>query len=100
MEDCAHRGTKVFGALMASTATTVAIFIPVMFLEDVEGQLFADLALTIAIAVCMSLVVAVTVLPVVPLNLNGNMPADNLQRACSDNTLLYYYQVRRFAALY
>ena len=47
MEDCAHRGTKeVFGALMASTATTVAIFIPVMFLEDVEGQLFADLALT------------------------------------------------------
>jgi multidrug efflux pump subunit AcrB len=49
MEDCAHRGTKeVFGALMASTATTVAIFIPIMFLEDVEGQLFADLALTIA----------------------------------------------------
>ena len=82
MEDCAHRGTKeVFGALMASTATTVAIFIPVMFLEDVEGQLFADLALTIAIAVCMSLVVAVTVLPVVAAKyLNGNMPADSLQR--------------------
>ncbi|MEC8786902.1 MAG: efflux RND transporter permease subunit, partial [Pseudomonadota bacterium] len=82
MEDCAHRGTKeVFGALMASTATTVAIFIPVMFLEDVEGQLFADLALTIAIAVCMSLVVAVTVLPVVAARyLNGNMPADSLQR--------------------
>ncbi|MEC8373470.1 MAG: efflux RND transporter permease subunit, partial [Pseudomonadota bacterium] len=35
-EESAYKGTKeVFGALMASTATTVAIFIPVMFLEDV-----------------------------------------------------------------
>lgn len=56
---------QVKGALLASTATTVAIFLPVLFLEDVEGQLFADLALTIAIAVCISLVVALTVLPTV-----------------------------------
>ncbi|MEZ5332721.1 MAG: efflux RND transporter permease subunit [Thermoanaerobaculia bacterium] len=55
--------TQVWGALLASTATTVAIFLPVIFLKDVEGQLFADLALTIAIAVTMSLVVAVTILP-------------------------------------
>lgn len=54
---------QVKGALLASTATTVAIFIPVLFLEDVEGQLFADLALTIAIAVVISLAVALTVLP-------------------------------------
>ncbi len=54
---------QVFGALFASTVTTVAIFIPIMFFEDVEGQLFADLALTIAIAVSFSLVVAVTLLP-------------------------------------
>ncbi|MBT8063038.1 MAG: efflux RND transporter permease subunit, partial [Gammaproteobacteria bacterium] len=59
-------GTRqVKGALLASTATTVAIFLPVLFLEDVEGQLFADLALTIAIAVCISLMVALTVLPTV-----------------------------------
>ncbi|UAA40287.1 efflux RND transporter permease subunit [Paraneptunicella aestuarii] len=64
-EETAYKATKeVFGALLASTATTVAIFIPVMFLDDVEGQLFADLALTIAIAVIISFVVAVTILPV------------------------------------
>jgi multidrug efflux pump subunit AcrB len=55
--------SQVFGALFASTVTTVAVFIPVMFFEDVEGQLFADLALTIAVAVCVSLLVACTVLP-------------------------------------
>ena len=62
--EAASEGTsQVWGALLASTATTVAIFLPVIFLQDVEGQLFADLALTIAIAVSISLVVAVTVLP-------------------------------------
>ncbi|MEM8827333.1 MAG: efflux RND transporter permease subunit, partial [Pseudomonadota bacterium] len=55
---------QVWPALFASTATTVAIFVPIMFIEDVEGQLFADLALTIAISVIASLIVAVTVLPV------------------------------------
>jgi multidrug efflux pump subunit AcrB len=56
--------TQVWGALLASTATTVAIFLPVFFLQGVEGQLFGDLALTIAIAVSVSLIVAVVLLPV------------------------------------
>jgi multidrug efflux pump subunit AcrB len=55
--------TQVWGALLASTSTTVAIFIPVMFLEDAVGQMFADLALTIAVGVGISLFVAVTILP-------------------------------------
>ena len=63
-EKASDLGTsQVWGALLASTATTVAIFIPIMFLEDVEGQMFADLALTIAIGVSMSLLVAITILP-------------------------------------
>ncbi len=59
---------QVQGALLASTATTVAIFLPVLFLRDVAGQLFADLALTIAIAVCASLLVALTILPAMASN--------------------------------
>lgn len=55
--------SQVAGALFASTATTVAIFLPVVFLEDEAGQLFADLALTIAAAVSVSLLVALTVIP-------------------------------------
>ena len=55
--------SQVWGALLASTATTVAIFLPVVFLADEAGQLFADLALTIAVAIVFSLLVAITVLP-------------------------------------
>ncbi|MBR9825261.1 MAG: efflux RND transporter permease subunit [Alphaproteobacteria bacterium] len=56
--------TQVWGALLASTITTVAIFLPIVFIRDVEGQLFADLAITIAVGVAVSMVVAVTILPV------------------------------------
>ena len=63
-EEAALRGTsQVWGALLASTATTVAIFMPVVFLQDEAGQLFGDLAVTISAAVIASLLVAVTVLP-------------------------------------
>jgi len=62
--DAASKGThQVVGALIASTITTVAVFLPVVFLRDVEGQIFADLALTISIAVALSVIVAITVIP-------------------------------------
>lgn len=62
--EAALSGTQqVVGALVASTITTVAVFLPVVFLRDVEGQIFSDLALTISIAVAISVVVAVTALP-------------------------------------
>ena len=55
--------SQVWAALLASTATTVAIFLPIIFLKDESGQLFADLAVTISVSIIVSLIVAVTVLP-------------------------------------
>src|SRR6516165_7802101 len=64
LEEACRKGShQVAGALLASTATTVAVFVPVLFLKDVEGQLFGDLALTISIAVAISVVTALTLLP-------------------------------------
>ncbi|MEM7430793.1 MAG: efflux RND transporter permease subunit [Pseudomonadota bacterium] len=65
MRDAAAKGTKqITGALFASTVTSVAIFVPVLFMDGMEGQLFQDLALTIAVAVTASFLIAITVLPV------------------------------------
>ena len=59
--EAAREGTaQVVPALVASTITTIAVFLPVLFLRDVEGQIFADLALTISIAVALSVIVAIT----------------------------------------
>jgi len=54
---------QVWGALLASTVTTVAIFLPILFLQDIAGQLFADLAFAISVAIIVSLVIAVALVP-------------------------------------
>lgn len=59
-----HEGTlEVWGAVLASTLTTVAVFLPVVFLQEEAGQLFRDIALAVVAAVLLSLIVSVTVIP-------------------------------------
>lgn len=60
----AVNGTQeVWGAVVASTLTTIAVFVPVLFVDEMAGQLFRDIALAISCAVGLSLVVSFTVVP-------------------------------------
>lgn len=60
----AVRGTgEVWGAVLASTLTTLAVFLPVLFVEEEAGQLFRDIALAISAAVGLSLIVSITLIP-------------------------------------
>lgn len=60
----ALKGTQeVWGAVFASTATTVAVFLPIVFIQEEAGQLFRDIALAISAAVALSLVVSMSVIP-------------------------------------
>ena len=62
--EAAHEGAReVWGAVLASTLTTIAVFAPVILIEEEIGQLFADIAVAISCAVGLSLVVAITVIP-------------------------------------
>ena len=61
-----YDGTREVGtAVTASTLTTVAVFVPLVFVEGVAGQLFRDQALTITYSLLASLAVALTVIPMV-----------------------------------
>ncbi len=80
LKEAVAKGTKqITGALFASTVTSVAIFTPVLFMEGMEGQLFQDLALTIAVAVSASFFIAITVLPVAASFLLRKEKDDNLE---------------------
>jgi HAE1 family hydrophobic/amphiphilic exporter-1 len=62
--DAAITGTReVSMAVVASTLTTIAVFLPLVFVEGIAGQLFRDQALTVALAIAISLVVAMTLIP-------------------------------------
>jgi multidrug efflux pump subunit AcrB len=54
---------EVMPALFASMLTSIAIFLPVLFMEGLEGQLFKDLAITMSVSHAASLLVAMTVIP-------------------------------------
>jgi HAE1 family hydrophobic/amphiphilic exporter-1 len=55
---------EVAGAVTASTATTVAVFLPIAFVGGITGELFRPFALTVTIALVSSLLVSLTIVPV------------------------------------
>ncbi|WP_071393435.1 efflux RND transporter permease subunit [Bacillus tuaregi] len=64
IKDAAILGTKeLSGAIIASTATTLVVFLPIIFLEGLSADLFTPLALSVVFSLVASLVVAVTLVP-------------------------------------
>jgi len=62
--NAANDGTReVWGAVLASTLTTIAVFLPIVFIQERAGQLFRDIAIAISSAIAVSLIVSVTVIP-------------------------------------
>ena len=62
--DAARNGTaEVSTAVVAATLTTIAVFFPMVFISGVAGQLFRDQALTVTFALIFSLIVALTLIP-------------------------------------
>jgi hydrophobic/amphiphilic exporter-1 (mainly G- bacteria), HAE1 family len=58
-----HGASEVAGAVTAATLTTVAVFFPMVFVTGIAGQLFRDQALTVTFALLFSLLVALTLIP-------------------------------------
>ncbi len=74
--EAAIKGTReVFMAVVASTLTTIAVFLPLVFVEGIAGQLFRDQALTVSIAIAVSLVVSMTLIPMLSA-LKGRPPLE------------------------
>jgi len=83
--DAAYYGAKeVWGAIVASSLTNVAVFLPIMFVKDEAGQLFMDIAIAITFATTISLFVSISVIP---------MLSEKLFRLSGDRT------TERFAVL-
>lgn len=73
--EAAYRGAaQVWGAVLVSALTTVMVFLPVLIMQLEVGQLFRDIAVAISVAVLLSLLVAVTVIPALASRLLGRNP--------------------------
>src|SRR5690606_29834545 len=68
--DAAEIGAAEVGmAITASTLTTIAVFLPVLFIPNITGQLFKDMVLTITFSLIVSLIVALTLVPMMASNI-------------------------------
>ncbi|WP_404471370.1 efflux RND transporter permease subunit [Vreelandella venusta] len=62
--ESALRGVQeVWPATLASTATTILVFLPIIFIEEEAGQLYSDVAIAVSAAIFASMLVAVTLVP-------------------------------------
>ncbi len=80
VQDAAQRGTQdLFAAVLGTTLTTVVVFAPMALLAGVVGSFFSALAVTLCAAVLLSLVVAVTFVPLVATKLLRPRRTDHAQ---------------------
>ncbi|WP_141734475.1 efflux RND transporter permease subunit [Oligoflexus tunisiensis] len=89
---------QVFFAVIATTVTLVAVFLPIAFLPGEAGRLFREFALVLAIAVSISSFVAITLCPMIMSRMNtgsGGKDSSFLQRRLSEfghRLSQYYFQ--------
>ncbi len=77
----AYTGAReITTAVFASTLTTVAVFLPIIFLTGIAGSFFRPFALTVVVALLASLVVAVTVVPLLASRLLPAVRAEGVER--------------------
>ncbi len=91
--------SEVSMAIVASTLTTMAVFFPLVFVDGIAGQLFSDQALTVTFALAVSLVVAITLIPMLAarqksLSKNSSLDFGAQKIPCAPKTkfaqVLYY----------
>lgn len=84
--DAARDGaSEVATAIIASTFTSLCVFLPIVFVEGVAAQFFADQALTVTFSLLVSLLVALTVIPMLASRRWPPGPEDGAENADSDS---------------
>ncbi|MGM0825717.1 MAG: efflux RND transporter permease subunit [Pseudomonadota bacterium] len=79
---------QVWSAVLASTLTTILVFVPIFFIEQEAGQLYSDIAVAISTSILVSMVVAITVIPTLGAHIdfrgrdNGNGTRPRWMSAC------------------
>jgi HAE1 family hydrophobic/amphiphilic exporter-1 len=77
--EASRRGAGEVGqAVIASTITTVCVFVPIVFVEGIAGQLFGDQALTVTFSLTVSLLVALTLIPMLASREFAKAPSDDV----------------------
>ena len=88
MKEAARLGaTEIAPAVIASTTTTLVVFLPIIFVEGIASEIFAPLALTVAFALIASLIASITLIPMLSSKLLTKAMQDSGRRYWFDRFL-------------
>ena len=96
---------KVWAAVLASTLTTVLVFIPIVFIHEEAGQLYSDIAIAVSASILASMLVAITVVPTAAAHFDLT-PQDNAAADRADGAIVRAVQwlmdgwLRRFLCIF
>ena len=100
--EAAYKGTtEVAMAITASTLTTLAVFVPVLFVPGIAGELFNDMVVTIVFSLSVSLLVALTLIPLMAsrfLLLTKKLHKDNILSRTGQKVSNWIDKLQRFYA--
>ncbi len=103
VKNAAITGTsEVAGAIIASTLTTIVVFLPIVYLHGATGELFKDQAWTVTFSLVSSLFVAILVIPMLYLQMSGkkrNLVADKSLQINGYGNMLRRLLSRRWAVI-
>ena len=81
LKEAAKEGASEMGpAVIASTTTTLVVFLPIVFTQGIAAQIFKPLALTVAFSLVASLAAAITIVPMLSSRMLGKISADGGRR--------------------
>lgn len=86
---------EIAGPIFSSTLTTVAVFLPLLFVIGIAGQLFKDLSFTVVFSLCASLVTAQTLIPALAVSEKSVAEAGKKQKEPKVpviKTIMHYYE--------
>jgi HAE1 family hydrophobic/amphiphilic exporter-1 len=100
LRDSAFKGTQEVGmAVTAATLTTLVVFIPVLFVPGLAGQLFKDMVLTICVSLTVSLIVSLTLVPLMAsriLRIRRNLAETNWMTRASNRIGNWFEDFQKF----
>ncbi len=90
---------EILGAVVGSTLTTVVVFIPLVLLEGVVGQFFNAMAVSLAVGILVSMVISLTLTPMMAAGWLGPRPGERTTRAVVERVAdAYERMIRRILA--
>ncbi|MDX1648426.1 MAG: efflux RND transporter permease subunit [Myxococcota bacterium] len=67
---------QVWPAVLASTLTTILVFVPIVFIREEAGQLYSDIAIAVSASILVSMLIAITVIPTAAARLSFDVPGE------------------------